>query len=184
MQNDLTRLSKILAKALRHEPQFIGITIERMGAWTDVDKLIAAMCAHGFTIDMPTLEQIAATDSKQRYSFTPDKRKIRANQGHSIDVVIDFSEPEPPAVLYHGTSVKSIESIMREGIKHMSRQYVHLSWDIPTAVKVGIRHGKPAVLAVDAAAMRKDRYRFFLSDNGVWLTEYVPTKYISAADME
>lgn len=184
MQDNLTRLSKVLAKALRHKPEFIGITIERLGAWTDVDRLITAMCEHGFSIDMPTLEQIVATDGKQRYSFTPDKRKIRANQGHSIDVVIDFREPEPPAVLYHGTAAKNTDSIMREGIKHMNRRYVHLSWDIPTAVKVGIRHGKPAVLAVDAAAMYADGYRFFLSDNSVWLTEYVPPKYISMADMK
>lgn len=179
MQDEFTRISKMLTSALRHKPEKIGITIEALGGWTDVDELLKAMRAHGCAIDMPMLETIVANDNKQRYSFSADKRKIRANQGHSIDVVMDYLEPEPPALLYHGTGEKSVDAILREGIKRMSRQYVHLSRDIQTAVKVGQRHGKPVVLTVSSAQMFSDGYRFFLSENGVWLTELVPTKYIS-----
>ena len=182
MQDNLTRLSKVLAKALRHKPEFIGITIERLGAWTDVDRLITAMCEHGFSIDMPTLEQIVATDGKQRYSFSEDRRKIRANQGHSIPVDLELSPKMPPAVLYHGTGLKYVPSIERQGLLHMRRLYVHLSRDIDTAVAVGQRHGTCFVYRVDAAQMARDGLLFYESVNHVWLTEHVPARYLHPID--
>ena len=127
---------------------------------------------------METLEEIVRTDDKQRYSFNEDKTLIRANQGHSIYVDVELEEAVPPAVLYHGTGEKYVESIDRQGLIPKSRLYVHLSGDLETAVKVGSRHGKPVVYTVDCARMVRDGFKFYLSANHVWLTNVVPREYL------
>ena len=127
---------------------------------------------------MPALEEIVRTDNKQRYSFNEDKTKIRANQGHSINVDVELNEAVPPEILYHGTGEKYVESINTEGLKPMSRLYVHLSKDIDTAVNVGKRHGKPVVYKISAGEMHRQGYEFYLSENGVWLTKTVPVNFI------
>ena len=174
----MTKISKYMSCILRHQPELIGITIEKKGAWANTDELIKGI-SKKYPIDRNILEEIVANDDKQRYSFNADKTKIRANQGHTIDVEIDFPQLPPPQILYHGTTVKNVDSILRTGINKGKRLYVHLSQDIPTAEKVGARHGKPVIFTVSAQEMYNDGYVFYLSDNGVWLTDFVPTKYIS-----
>lgn len=129
-------------------------------------------------LDLSTLEQIVATDDKQRYSFSADKKLIRANQGHSIPVDLELEELEPPAILYHGTAERFGASIIAQGLLKMSRLYVHLSSDIETAEKVGRRHGKLKIFVVASGKMFSDGYKFYRSVNGVWLTEHVPAKYL------
>ena len=121
---------------------------------------------------------IVATNDKQRYSFNADKSKIRANQGHSLKTVDLALQPQiPPAVLYHGTASRFMQSIQREGLQKRSRQHVHLSADTQTARKVGARHGTPVILQLDAQQMQADGFVFYCSENGVWLTEHVPARY-------
>ena len=127
---------------------------------------------------MEQLEEIVRTDDKQRYSFNDDKTKIRANQGHSIPVDVEFVACEPPELLYHGTGEKYYDSIMESGLLPKSRLYVHLSKDIETAKTVGVRHGTPVVFTVMSGQMFKDGYLFYCSRNGVWLTKHVPPKYL------
>jgi putative RNA 2'-phosphotransferase len=177
IKNDDVSLGRFISLVLRHEPSAAGITLDSEG-WADVDELIRGICATGRKLDMETLERIVRENNKQRYSFNSDKTKIRANQGHSVDVHIDMKIMTPPEVLYHGTSASFIESIKEKGIKKMSRQYVHLSKDIDTAVKVGKRHGKPAVLVIDTVKMSEDGFVFRISDNGVWQSEDIPWKYV------
>lgn len=124
------------------------------------------------------LRKIVKSDSKQRYSYNEDLSKIRANQGHSINVDVELEEVEPPEILYHGTATKYEESIDKSGLIPKSRLYVHLSSDQETAIKVGIRHGKPIYYTVLAKAMFMDGYKFYRSENGVWLTKEVPAKYL------
>lgn len=165
--------SKFLSLILRHKPQVIGIELDEHG-WADVEELISRVK----NLDMPTLEQIVAQDEKQRYSFSADKKLIRANQGHSIPVDVELEESEPPDVLYHGTSEKFSASIIAQGLLKMSRLYVHLSGDVETARKVGRRHGKPKIFLVESLKMFVDGFKFYRSVNGVWLTEHVPAKYL------
>ena len=132
----------------------------------------------GKNIDMNILERIVKENNKQRYSFNEDHTKIRANQGHSIEVYIDFEEKIPPKTLYHGTAERFLESIKKTGINKMERLYVHLSKDEETAITVGKRHGKPIVLKIDTEKMLKDGYKFYLSENNVWLCEDIPWKYV------
>lgn len=174
--NNNTDISKFIALILRHKPETIGITLDKNG-WADVSELLYGINQQ-YALDMPTLEKIVSEDEKQRYSFNEDKTKIRANQGHSIQVDVKLEKAIPPDFLYHGTGEKFLSSIKRDGLLPKTRLYVHLSTDIETARKVGLRHGSPVVLLVNSKKMYLDGYSFFLSVNGVWLTKHVPIEYI------
>lgn len=174
-------LSKFLAYVLRHKPEDIGITLDEHG-WANVNELIEGINKkNGYSANLYILDEIVRTDDKQRYSFNEDKTLIRANQGHSIPVDVELKETMPPDILYHGTATRFVADILNEGIKSMSRLYVHLSQNIETAHKVGKRHGKPVVLEIDAKRMFSDGIKFYLSENDVWLTSYVDPKYITAS---
>lgn len=175
---DLEKISKFISLVLRHKPEAAGITLDSHG-WANVDDLVIGINKNVtacFGID--DLETIVKTDKKGRYSFNSDKTAIRANQGHSIPVDLELEEVEPQELLYHGTSVKYVESIRQQGILPKSRLQVHLSADMDTALIVGARHGRPVIIVVDAGKMYKDGYKFYLSENGVWLTDIVPCQYL------
>ena len=169
-------ISKFIALILRHRPEEIGITLDAHG-WASVDALVAGI-SRTVPFTRSDLEEIVRTDSKQRYAFNEDHTLIRASQGHSVPVDVQPEKKDPPDILYHGTGEKYLSSILKEGLLPKSRLYVHLSADIPTALRVGERHGAPRVLEVDAKAMREDGLEFFLSANHVWLTERVPPQYL------
>lgn len=171
------KLSIFISLILRHKPEEIGISLDEHG-WANVEELINGINNTGRKIDMEILEEIVRTDNKKRYSFNEDKTLIRANQGHSIPVDVELKEAIPPKILYHGTAARFLGSISEQGIKPMNRLYVHLSEDFDTAVKVGSRHGKNAILEIDAERMYKDGIKFYLSENNVWLTKYVDWKYV------
>ncbi len=172
----LNDISKYIALILRHKPETIGISLDEHG-WADVDELIKGI-SKTYEFDKGMLEEIVATDNKQRYSFNEDHTLIRANQGHSVPVDVELEEVEPPETLFHGTGEKYTASIDKQGLISKSRLYVHLSADRETAVKVGQRHGKPVVYVVKSGEMHKDGYVFFRSVNGVWLTKEVPVKFL------
>jgi putative RNA 2'-phosphotransferase len=119
-----------------------------------------------------------AQNDKQRFAISDDGRAIRARQGHSIDVDLQLVPLAPPPLLYHGTAERFIISIREQGLVRRSRQHVHLSPDVPTAIKVGQRHGKPVVLTVKSAAMHGDGYHFYRAENGVWLVDSVPVAFL------
>lgn len=173
---NLTKVSKYLSLILRHKPEEAGITLDKHG-WAKVEELINGI-AKKYAFDMGMLEEIVATDEKQRYSFNADHTLIRANQGHSIQVDVELEELEPPEYLYHGTGMKYYDCIMKEGLIPKSRLYVHLSEDVDTAKTVGVRHGDPVVFCVDAKVMYNHGYKFYKSVNGVWLTERVPNEFL------
>ena len=181
MANGFKETSKFISLILRHKPETIGISLDEHG-WANVDELIAGI-SKTHPIDMAILEQIVAEDEKQRYSFNEDKTLIRANQGHSIPVDVELEEKQPPEILFHGTGEKFVSSINEQGLIPKSRLYVHLSKDEETAVKVGQRHGKPAIYKVKSGDMYRDGFKFFCSVNGVWLTKSVPVKYLSLKNM-
>lgn len=172
------RISKYLSKYLRHAPHELGLTL-RPGGWVAVDDLLDATRKQGFLISYDELVACVETSDKQRFSFDDTGALIRANQGHSVEVDLHLEEREPPEVLYHGTGERFLPSILAEGVKKGQRHHVHLSRDAETARKVGARRGPPVVLAVDARGMQRDGHPFFLSANGVWLTDAVPPGYLS-----
>ncbi len=178
MTEDFKQLSKFLSLVLRHDPATIGLTLDEAG-WADVDELLAKLSKSGKAISRQQLEQVVAENDKQRFRFNEAGTRIRANQGHSIEVDLALQAQSPPAVLYHGTATRFLDAIRQEGLTRQSRQHVHLTADQATAHKVGQRHGKPVILVVDATAMARDGYLFYRSDNGVWLTGQVPTAYLT-----
>ncbi|MBE5861257.1 MAG: RNA 2'-phosphotransferase [Lachnospiraceae bacterium] len=178
----LTEISKYVALILRHKPEEIGITLDEHG-WANVEELIQGIAkTNPFNLEM--LEEIVATDNKQRYSFNEDHTLIRANQGHSIPVDVELEECVPQEVLYHGTGEKYTGSIDAQGLLPKSRLYVHLSHERETAVKVGQRHGKPVIYRVQSGDMHRDGFKFYKSVNGVWLTKEVPVKYLRKENAE
>jgi uncharacterized protein (TIGR02452 family) len=171
------KLSKFLSLVLRHEPARIGISLDSAG-WTDVAALLAACAAHGVSLTRDELVQLVASSDKQRFALSDDGTRIRANQGHSVEVELELAPAMPPALLYHGTVDRFLDSIRAQGLIKGERHHVHLSADLATAQKVGGRRGKPVVLVVRAADMVAAGHTFFVSDNGVWLTETVPPAFL------
>ena len=172
-----TRLSKFLSLILRHKPQLIGLELDTQG-WADTDDLLNKCNQFGKKLDKETLLHIVASDNKKRYSFNEDGSKIRASQGHSIKVELGYVPQIPPKFLYHGTATRFVDSIMEKGLIKGNRHHVHLSAEQETAIKVGSRHGKPIVLIIKAQEMQEGGQQFFRSENGVWLTEHVPARFI------
>ena len=170
-------ISKLMSLVLRHKPEHLGLTLDENG-WVEVDKLLAAMKRSGKHVDRPLLEKVVRENDKQRFAFSDDKLRIRANQGHSVKVDVELEQKVPPAILLHGTVEKFLDLIRESGLKKMSRQHVHLSAELETANKVGSRRGKPVILEIDAEKMNQEGYVFFLSANGVWLTDHVPPRFI------
>jgi len=172
------RISKFLSWALRHKPHEIGLTLDENG-WADVNELIEKSQSVNVQLSFDILKHIVDTNSKKRFSFNEEQNKIRANQGHSIEIDLALAPKEPPEFLYHGTAERFADPILQKGIIKQDRHHVHLSTDIKTAIAVGQRHGKPVVFEIKASQMYKDGHEFFISDNGVWLTDSVPAKYLS-----
>ena len=171
------RISKYLAKHLRHEPERLGLELAA-GGWVPVDALLAACAAHGFSITRAELDEVVRTSDKARFAFDETGSRIRANQGHSVPVDLQLEPVTPPDVLYHGTAERNAEPISRAGLLKMSRHHVHLSPDAATARTVGARHGRPLVYEVDAARMHREGYVFYRSENGVWLVDAVPPRFL------
>lgn len=177
-ETDKKRIGKFLSLVLRHQPETIGIELDEQG-WANVKELIEKCKKHRYHFSMEDLIEIVETNDKKRYSFNEKRNKIRANQGHSIDINLALQPVEPPEYLYHGTAKRFLSSIREKGILKGTRQHVHLSKELDTAVKVGSRHGKPAILTILSGQMYRDGIQFYCSDNGVWLTDYIDVKYIS-----
>lgn len=174
MKKEIKHISKYLSLILRHKPEKIGLELDPNG-WADVAAILEKS---EMNFSLEELEYIVENNDKKRFSFNEDKTKIRANQGHSINIDLALESLLPPKYLYHGTVAKFMADIKSEGLKKMNRQHVHLSKDRETAIKVGNRRGNAIILTVRTGDMHQDGYLFYCSENGVWLTDHVPPKYI------
>ncbi|MGH2665521.1 RNA 2'-phosphotransferase [Flavobacterium sp.] len=170
-------ISKFLSLVLRHSPQTIQLILDENG-WAKVDELIEQCNKYQKVIDIELLQYVVENNDKKRFAFNDDKTKIRASQGHSIVVELELDEVIPTDLLFHGTVERFLDAIAKEGLQKMERQHLHLSKDKETAIKVGSRRGKPVILTVKAKEMHDDGFKFYLSENKVWLTDHVPAKYI------
>ena len=178
MDKSLVSTSKLLSLVLRHRPETIGVALDAEG-WLDIDVLIAAANQHGRRLTLEMLHAVVAKNDKRRFALSDDGLRIRANQGHSLRSV-DLALPavEPPSRLYHGTVAAFLDGIRQQGLLKRTRNHVHLSADAETAERVGRRRGRPIVLTIDAAAMQRAGHVFYVSENGVWLTDAVPREFI------
>ena len=181
MEPELNDYSRFLSFILRHKPDSVGLKLDAQG-WVEIEALVEQTQNTDLPLTVEIIEKIVATSDKQRFTINQDGTKIRANQGHSISIDLNLSPKIPPDVLYHGTAVRFVKAILKEGLKKGSRQHVHLSADREMAIKVGARHGKPVVLEVDAKRMHAKKVNFYQSKNGVWLTDNVPAQFLKRCD--
>lgn len=172
-----THISKFLSLVLRHKPETVGLTLDANG-WVEIESLLAACAKNGNAVSRDELEEVVATNEKKRFAFDESETKIRASQGHSVKVEIEFEEKIPPPILYHGTAERNLASILENGLEKRARHHVHLSSETETARKVGIRYGKPVILQIDAAQMAAQNFKFYISANEVWLTDEVPPQFL------
>jgi putative RNA 2'-phosphotransferase len=168
---------------LRHDPQLAGLTLGE-GGWVRVEDLLRGLRGLGVTLTLPELRAVVEGNDKQRFALDEREEHLRANQGHSVAVDLQLEAATPPDILYHGTSTAALPSILRQGILRMNRHHVHLSATVETALRVGGRHGQPVVLVVDARAMHAEGHAFFVSENGVWLTDAVPPRFVRRLDRD
>jgi putative RNA 2'-phosphotransferase len=175
------RISKLMSLALRHQPSAIGITLDEEG-WVLTQDLIDGINKRNINLNIDMLRTVVEENDKKRFTFNDDESKIRANQGHSVDIDLKLEAVEPPEILYHGTVSKFMKSIREKGLVKGSRQHVHLSKDTETATIVGTRRGVPDILIVNAKLMYDEGYKFYVSKNGVWLSDEVPSKFIEFKD--
>ncbi|NVJ92622.1 MAG: RNA 2'-phosphotransferase [Methylocystaceae bacterium] len=180
MSNQLDQISKFLSFVLRHKPDAIGLKLDENG-WANIDELIEKSSNEetGPELTKGLICRVVENNKKKRFAISEDGRCIRANQGHSIRVNLELQPQLPPEILYHGTASRFLKSILAEGLKAGKRQHVHLSADMETAEEVGKRYGKPVILKINAQVMNEKGYQFFLSENGVWLTDFVPIAFIN-----
>ena len=176
-EKETIRISKFLSLVLRHEPEHVGIKLDPAG-WVNVSDLLDAMNRHGVSLTLEQLKHVVETNDKKRFAISEDGLRIRASQGHSVDVALDYEPQTPPEFLYHGTPERFVDSIRATGLRKGERHHVHLSPDHATATKVGERRGWPVVLTIRSGDMHRQGHVFFRSANGVWLVENVPPQFI------
>ncbi|MDR3459223.1 MAG: RNA 2'-phosphotransferase [Verrucomicrobiae bacterium] len=176
-EKETKHASKFLSLVLRHEPERVGLKLGEAG-WMGVTELLDAVNRHGVALTLDQLKHVVATSDKKRFAFSDDGLQIRASQGHSVEVDLQYEPQTPPDLLYHGTATRFLDSIRKEGLKRMGRHHVHLSAETKVTLQVGGRHGKPVLLVIRAGEMHRAGHVFFRSANGVWLTDNVPAEFI------
>ena len=174
---ETVRTSKFLSLILRHEPERVGLELGDAG-WVGVDELLQAVNSHGVSLTLDELKHIVATSDKKRFAFSEDGLRIRASQGHSVEVDLQYPPQTPPELLYHGTATRFLDDIRQHGLQKMQRHDVHLSAGTRVTLQVGGRHGKPALLTIRAGDMHRAGFMFRCSANGVWLVDHVPPQFI------
>lgn len=152
MDRELIKISKFLSLILRHRPEAIGLTLDERG-WTNVDELMVCAAHNGRPLTRALIDEVVALNDKKRFVLSEDRSKIRAVQGHSIEVDLGLEPQRPPEILFHGTATRFLESIRTQELRPGARHHVHLSLDSATARKVGQRYGKAVILRVHAGKM-------------------------------
>jgi len=176
-EKETIRTSKFLSLVLRHEPESVGLKLGDAG-WIGVEELLQAVNQHGTPLTLDQLKHVVATSDKKRFAFSDDGLRIRASQGHSVEVDLQYEPQTPPDLLYHGTATRFLDSIRKEGLKRMERHHVHLSAETKVTLQVGARHGRPVLLTIRAGEMTRAGHVFFRSANVVWLVDQVPVQFI------
>ena len=179
MKINLTQLSKAVSHALRHEPWLYELELDDEG-WVSVDMLLEALREQREKWKYLTVGDIARmVESSDKRRFELKDGRIRALYGHSLPKKLLKRPATAPDELYHGTSPKAVQTIMRNGLKPMQRQYVHLSIDKTTAFQVGSRKANaPVILKIQASKASDSGVRFYEGNDMVWLADNIPPDFI------
>jgi putative RNA 2'-phosphotransferase len=176
-KNTTVRISKLLSFWLRHDPDAGNLVLDGEG-WTPVEAVLNALAKASQPASPEALQHVVDTSEKKRFELSPDGARLRARQGHSVEVQGDWVAAAPPELLFHGTVERFLPAIRQEGLRPMARHHVHLSPDLDTARQVGGRRGDAVILRVQSGAMARAGHEFFRTGNDVWLTSAVPPAFL------
>ena len=180
MKHKQKQLSKTIAHALRHQPYLYELELDEEG-WVNVDALLAGLQQRRRWHDITANDLQAVLDLPVKKRYEMANGRIRALYGHSTTSKIRKTPALPPAILFHGTAPETAVIILQEGLKPMSRQYVHLSVDIETAVQVGRRKAtNPTILQIHAQQASQQGISFYQGHDLVWLADTIPAQFIEA----
>ena len=168
-------ISKTLSRALRHEPWLYELELDEEG-WTSLDAVLTALRDEREEwrgLSRVDVMRVVESSSKRRHEISGER--VRALYGHSVPGKLRREPATPPAILFHGTSSDAASMIAQDGLKPMSRQYVHLSVDKATALEVGRRRSRtPVLFEVEARAAHESGATFYTGNEKVWLADLVP----------
>lgn len=181
MTSDLERLSRLMSLVLRHEPERFGLILDAEG-FASLAELVEVLRANAPGVGEAEVRAVVATVDPQKQRFLIDGDEIRANYGHSIPGRIRHELAVPPVLLFHGTHVDVLATILSGGLKPMRRQYVHLTVDADLALRVGSRRGAARLVRVRAAAAHGDGIPFYRANEAFWLADQVPARYLEPVD--
>lgn len=176
---DYIELGKEITYALRYAPWEYELEMDDKG-FVDIQQLLLAINEenkYSKIIDKFDIIKVMEVSNKKHLEIIGER--IRAMYGHSFPMQIKYEEETPPAMLYHGTAKRFLTSIKVEGLKPMSRQYVHLSEDTETAKMVGKRRDSDLViLYIDTVEAIRAGVKFYRANDKVWLCKQLPPQFI------
>lgn len=173
-------LSRLVSRALRHDPKLLGLELDSEG-WVPVEQLLAGIHEQGdewLAVDIDSLRQMVDGAARRRHQL--EGGRIRALYGHSTPDRVAQVPALPPERLFHGTTPEAWGIIASDGLKPMARQFVHLSADIDTARMIGRRRcSEPVLIEVDTIAAAKSGVVFYHANDAVWLADPVAPEFLS-----
>jgi putative RNA 2'-phosphotransferase len=179
-ESELNSLSRILAGALRHFPEKLGLMMDGKG-WVEISSLIDSIgvSRSGFNwLRIHHIDALVETDPRGRYQI--DGGMIRATYAHTIDVdPSDLPLAEIDA-FYYPVTEEEIDMILEGGLYPTDRKKVHLSGSIEKAIEAGkIRTEEPLIIKVDGKKAKKDGLKIYRASPDVFITDGIDAKYIS-----
>jgi putative RNA 2'-phosphotransferase len=178
LANPLVNLSKLLSLMLRHEPQKFGLVLDGEG-FVSIPEVIEAARSRIPSVTRADIVAVVETIEPDKCRFSIVDDEIRANYGHSVAERIAHDPQAPPEVLFHGTTEAAAPLILREGLRPMKRQYVHMTPDLHLALRVGARRGKATILNVAALTAHAEGVVFYRANESFWLADSIPAKFLS-----
>lgn len=173
-----TRISKYMSYLLRHDPE--GLEMDEEG-FVSLGALLAKLREKYPQASLRLILDVVEGGDRRRFEIRGNK--IRALYGHSIPVKIELEEDRAVNILYHGTARKFLPRILREGLKPMRRNWVHLSPTIEIARRVALRKtSRPVIIRVDARRARLDGLKFYKATEEVYLSGELPPKYLEVLE--
>jgi len=178
--NELNSLSRIIAGALRHFPEKLGLMMDGKG-WVEISSLIEAIgtSRSGFDwLRVHHIEALVMTDNRKRYQI--DGGMIRATYGHTIDVSPDDLPLAEIDEFYYPVTEEEIDIILEGGLHPIDRKKVHLSGSIEKALEAGlVRTEDPMILKIDGKKAKIDGLKIYHAGKDVYITDAIDAKYIS-----
>lgn len=172
------KVSKYMSYLLRHNPEDLEMDEE---GFVKISLLLHKLREKYSITENFVHSVVNDPEGKKRFEIVDNK--IRAVYGHSLKVKINYPEDKTTQVFYHGTTPAYAEKILKEGLKPMKRQWVHLSTTIENAKETAKRKtSTPIILEIDAEKSRKNGIKFYKATDKIYLARYIPPNHIKTTN--